>query len=81
MIRAYFTACRCISPCSSIRPTKGARKNDKTKWIEKIRPLRKLLSEMRESRQISREDYGILYRRAKGGFFRRKAFNCSTLSI
>ena len=52
--------------------TKGARKNDKTKWIEKVRPLRKLLSEMRESGQISREDYGILYRRVKGGFFRNR---------
>lgn len=51
---------------------KGARKNDKTKWIEKIRPLRRLLSEMRESGQISREDYGTLYRRAKGGFFRNR---------
>ena len=53
--------------------TKGARKNDKTKWIEKVRPLRKLLSELREAEQISRENYGILYRRIKGGFFRNKS--------
>ncbi len=52
--------------------TKGARKNDKTKWIEKVRPLRRLLSEMREGSQIARQDYGILYRRIKGGFFRNK---------
>jgi len=52
--------------------TKGARKNDKTKWIEKVRPLRKLLSEMREGGQISREDYGDLYRKVKGGFFRNR---------
>jgi large subunit ribosomal protein L19e len=52
--------------------TKGARKNDKTKWIEKVRPLRRLLSELRESGQIRKEDYGILYRRIKGGFFRNK---------
>jgi large subunit ribosomal protein L19e len=53
--------------------SKGARKNDKTKWIEKVRPLRKLLSELRESGQVSREDYGLLYRRIKGGFFRNKS--------
>jgi large subunit ribosomal protein L19e len=52
--------------------TKGARKNDKTKWIEKVRPLRSLLSDLRESGQISRQDYGILYRRVKGGFFRNR---------
>jgi large subunit ribosomal protein L19e len=52
--------------------TKGARKNDKTKWIEKVRPLRKLLADLRENGQISREDYGMLYRRVKGGFFRNK---------
>lgn len=53
--------------------TKGARKNDKTKWIEKVRPLRRLLSELREAEQVSRENYGILYRRVKGGFFRNKS--------
>lgn len=52
--------------------TKGARKNDKTKWIEKVRPLRRLLSELRKGGQIERRDYGILYRRAKGGFFRNR---------
>ena len=52
--------------------TKGARKNDKTKWIEKVRPLRNLLADLRESGQISRQDYGVLYRRVKGGFFRNR---------
>ena len=52
--------------------TSGARKNDKTKWIEKVRPLRRLLAELREAEQIPREDYGLLYRRIKGGFFRNK---------
>ena len=52
--------------------TKGARKNDKTKWIEKVRPLRRLLAELRENGQIGRQDYGVLYKRVKGGFFRNK---------
>jgi large subunit ribosomal protein L19e len=52
--------------------TKGARKNDKTKWIEKVRPLRRLLAELREGGQIERQDYGILYKRVKGGFFRNR---------
>ena len=52
--------------------TKGARKNDKTNWIEKVRPLRKLLADLREGSQVSKEDYGMLYRRVKGGFFRNK---------
>jgi large subunit ribosomal protein L19e len=52
--------------------TKGARKKDKTKWMEKVRPLRRLLSELRESGRIERSDYGMLYRRVKGGFFRNK---------
>jgi large subunit ribosomal protein L19e len=52
--------------------TKGARKNDKTKWIEKVRPLRRLLTELREDGRIGRQDYGILYRRVKGGFFRNR---------
>jgi large subunit ribosomal protein L19e len=52
--------------------TRGARKSDKTKWIEKVRPLRRLLSELREGGQISRQDYGVLYRRVKGGFFRNR---------
>ncbi len=53
--------------------SKGARKNDKTKWIEKVRPLRRLLSDLRLAGQVSTEDYGILYRRVKGGFFRNKS--------
>ncbi len=52
--------------------TKGARKNDKTKWIEKVRPLRRLLAELRGSGQIGRQDYGVLYKRVKGGFFRNR---------
>lgn len=52
--------------------TKGARKNDKTKWMERVRPLRRLLAELRESGHLSRQDYGLLYRRVKGGFFRNK---------
>jgi large subunit ribosomal protein L19e len=56
----------------SRKGAKGARKPEKAIWMEKIRPLRRLLAELRESGQIAKEDYGMLYRRAKGGFFRNK---------
>jgi large subunit ribosomal protein L19e len=52
--------------------TPGARKPPKTKWIETIRSIRRLLKEMKGSGQINSEDYKNLYRRSKGGFFRNK---------
>ncbi len=56
----------------SKKGTRGARKDSKTGWIETIRPLRRLLKEMKDSQQITKEDYKKLYARAGGGFFRSK---------
>ncbi len=50
----------------------GARKDSKTEWIERVRPLRRLLKEMRDAEQITKNDYKELYMRVKGGFFRSK---------
>jgi len=44
--------------------------SEKTRWINRIRSLRKKLMEMREKRVITVNTYRTLYRKAKGGEFR-----------
>lgn len=56
----------------SKKGTKNARKPSKEKWIEKIRPIRKMLKEMKEGNQIDGKDYRKLYNFSKGGTFRNK---------
>ena len=53
--------------------TIGARKKDKTKWIETARAQRSLLRELRDKKQIDVSLYRKLYMRVKGGFFRNKS--------
>ncbi|WP_290597838.1 MULTISPECIES: 50S ribosomal protein L19e [unclassified Archaeoglobus] len=57
----------------SRRGAKGARMPKKRRWIIRIRALRKSLREMRDSGEIDRTTYRILYRKAKGGEFRSVA--------
>lgn len=45
----------------------------KTRWINRIRPQRRKLRDLRDRRIISVSTYRILYRRAKGGIFRSVA--------
>jgi large subunit ribosomal protein L19e len=45
----------------------------KRKWILTIRPLRKMLKELRDSGQIDRKTYRKLYLLVKGGMFRSRA--------
>lgn len=54
----------------SIKGAKGARMPRKRRWIIRIRALRKALREMRDSGEIDRTTYRVLYRKAKGGEFR-----------
>ncbi len=49
-----------------------ARKTKKREWIEKVRPLRKLLRELRDSGKLERNNYRRLYLAVKGGSFRNK---------
>ena len=56
----------------SRKGSKGARKKRKDNWKEKIRAIRKKLKEMRDSEEITRDEYRELYRKSKGGFFRNK---------
>ena len=48
----------------------GARVSKKHLWIIKIRNQKSLLKELRNKALISRKDYRMLYKKAKGGFFR-----------
>jgi large subunit ribosomal protein L19e len=53
--------------------TANARLSRKRKWIMRIRPLRRELKEMRDTRYIEKNVYRTLYRMAKGGAFRSVA--------
>jgi large subunit ribosomal protein L19e len=53
--------------------TIGARKKDKTKWIEAVRAQRSLLRELRDNGKIDVSLYRKLYMRVKGGFFRNRS--------
>jgi len=50
------------------KPT--ARLSRKTRWIQKIRLQRRILSKLKDAQTISTHDYRILYRKSKGGVFR-----------
>lgn len=56
----------------SRRGAKGARTPKKERWINTIRPLRRMLKELREENKLERSTYRKLYRMAKGGSFRSK---------
>ncbi len=49
-----------------------SKKSSKTRWAERVRPLRELLRELRDSGTIARSDYRKLYCMVKGGAFRSK---------
>ena len=52
------------------RGAKGARSPRKELWMTKIRALRKRLRELRDTGQIDRHAYRLLYRKSKGGEYR-----------
>lgn len=45
----------------------------KRRWINTVRPLRRMLKELRDSGKIERKDYRRVYRLIKGGMFRSRA--------
>ena len=49
---------------------KTARMPKKEAWMKKIRPIRKYLKRQRDRRIIDTKTYRVLYRKAKGGFFK-----------
>ena len=51
---------------------KFAKKSRKDHWIDRVRPLRRLLRELRDTGKIGKNDYRKLYYMVKGGAFRNK---------
>ena len=49
-----------------------ARTPPKKAWINRIRLQRKIIKSFKDSGRLSTSDWKLLYRRAKGGFFRNK---------
>jgi len=45
----------------------------KRRWINRIRPIRRLLKELKEKRKIDNKTYWMLYRLAKGGYFESRS--------
>lgn len=60
---------RKIGPGSK-KGSKNAVISRKTRWIQRIRSLRKKLRDLKERRVITAQTYRNLYRKAKGGEFR-----------
>jgi len=54
----------------SRKGSSGARMGEKVTWMANIRAQRALLKKLHEKKLISTTDYHLLYRKAKGGFFR-----------
>ncbi|MFH0711189.1 MAG: 50S ribosomal protein L19e [Candidatus Aenigmatarchaeota archaeon] len=62
------------------RKRRGSRKGSKhsivtakRKWISTVRPLRRMLKELRSSKQIDNQNYRKLYMLIKGGTFRSRS--------
>lgn len=52
---------------------KGARKRGKEDWMRTVRPLRKMIKELRDTGKITKGQYRRLYMLIKGGMFRSRA--------
>ncbi|MBU0952838.1 MAG: 50S ribosomal protein L19e [Nanoarchaeota archaeon] len=50
----------------------GARAPPKERHIRRIRGMRKSLNDLKVKKELSMDDYRLLYRRVKGGVFRSK---------
>lgn len=57
----------------SRKGSQHARLSKKRAWIQKIRPIRAMLKELRDNAKIDRSTYRKYYRQAKGGVFKSKA--------
>ncbi len=57
----------------SRKGSSNARLNDKKRWMEKIRVLRRMLAGLRRKGVLEPGQYRKLYKMASGGFFRDKA--------
>lgn len=53
--------------------SKGARRPKKEKWMNTIRPLRRMLKKLREEKKIDVKTYRKLYLQVKSGAFRNRS--------
>jgi len=53
--------------------SKGAIITEKRRWISTVRPLRRMLKELRSTNQIDKQTYRRLYLLVKGGMFRSRS--------
>ena len=56
----------------SRKGTKKTTARKKDVWMRTVRPIRRLLKELRETNRIDKDDYRELYLKIKGGYFRNK---------
>ena len=52
---------------------KGARTNSKRQWINTIRPIRKMIKELREQKKIDQATFKEIYKLSKAGTFRSRS--------
>ncbi|MBL7169829.1 MAG: 50S ribosomal protein L19e [Candidatus Aenigmarchaeota archaeon] len=57
----------------SRKGSRGARLTKKRKWINTIRPLRRMLKKLRDEEKIDKEKYRKLYLLVKSGAFRSRS--------
>lgn len=57
----------------SRKGAKRGRKSQKEEWIDKVRPQRRKLRELKDEGVIDSSQYRDLYRKVKGGAFRSKS--------
>jgi large subunit ribosomal protein L19e len=57
----------------SRKGAKGAILPKKRRWISTVRPLRKMLKELRKTEQLDKATYRKLYLLVKGGMFRSRS--------
>ncbi len=65
----------------SRKGTKHSRLSKKRRWIQTIRPIRRILKEYRDQGQITATTYRKFYRHAKGGMFKSKAHLNAQLEV
>lgn len=56
----------------SKKGSKHSQVTRKDKWISRIRAQRELLKELRDKELLSTQNYGMLYAKSKGGYFRNR---------
>jgi large subunit ribosomal protein L19e len=65
----------------SRRGSPNARSPGKDRWMQRVRPQRALLVELRTNKRIEPKNYREFYRKVKGGMFRSRAHLMANLKL